>query len=192
MNTEKSKEIVSDVEGDVDETGPNNMNNDLEAEVNSEIPDVGNLAVTMNYLSIGATEDDAESTEDMEDELNNNVDGAAALPDDMMGGSQETSQMTTRITRAIESEDWGHNWMFTMRMPDREMVPVSITPATTVGTVTERIMEEFGPNVVYFGFQYTANGVVIPANPAMTIGELAEMKITMAFELNTGYEDTDD
>ena len=142
----------------------------------------------------------------MEDELDvDDIAGAAALPVNvMMLENQEISQWTTRITRAVEMsdieadasdnpEDWGQKWMFRMKMIDQNMAPISLTPNTTVETINRRLSDEFGPGVVYFGFRYTENGAVIPANPAMTVGELVKMtQITMSYELNERYEDVDD
>ena len=207
MDTEKTNEFVSDVTGDVAEISPDDMNNNLgNDDADNTNHDMENLAATMDNLEVGDQDDDTENTEDMEDELDvNDIAGAAALPVNvMMLENQEISQWTTRITRAVEMsdieadasanpEDWGQKWMFRMKMIDQNMAPISLTPNTTVETINRRLSDEFGPGVVYFGFRYTENGAVIPANPAMTVGELVKMtQITMSYELNERYEDVDD
>ena len=207
MDTEKINEFVGDVTGDVAEISPDDMNNNPgNDEADNTNHDMENLAATMDNLEVGDQNDDTRNTEDMEDELDvNDMAGAAALPVNvMMLENQEISQWTTRITRAVEMsdieadasdnpEDWGQKWMFRMKMIDQNMAPISLPPNTTVETINRRLSDEFGPGVVYFGFRYTENGAVIPANPAMTVGELVKMtQITMSYELNERYEDVDD
>ena len=205
MNTERGNEFVNDVVGDVAETGLDN-NNNPDVDANNEAPEVGNLAVAMNYLDIEGIEFTRDD-EDVKGDLDNDaLAGAAALPiDEAMEEDPEISQWTARITEAVEltdaetedsnnpEVDWGQKWMFEMRMVDRNMAPISLTPATTVGTINQRLTEELGPSVVYFGFQYQGSGPVIPADPTMTVGELATMdQITLGFEFHDHYEENDD
>lgn len=203
MNTEKSNEFVNDIKGDVAETGLDVVNNNPGVDASNEAPDVGNLAVTMSYLDIDNGTEFIDDAEDVGDELDSyDLTGAAALP---MEEDPEISQWTARITEAVEltdaeiedsdnpEEDWGQKWMFEMKMVNRKMAPVSMTPATTVGTINERLTEGLGEAIVYFGFQYDDDGPVIPADPTMTVGELAKMeKITLGFEFHDRYERIDD
>ena len=204
MNTERN-EFVNDVTGDIAEVSLDDVNNSPGVD-NANTSDVGNLAIHMNYLGIDDPDEDEENAEDMEDELGSeNITGAAALPvDDAVMEDPEIFQRTERVTRAVEMsdieasasnnpEDWGQKWLYEMKMVDKNIAPISMTPTTKVSTINQRLSEEFGPGVMYFGFQYTENGSVIPANPSMSVGELAKMsRINMAFEFNERYEEEDD
>ena len=202
MNTERN-EFVNDVTGDIAEVSLDDVNNNPGVD-NANTSDVGNLAIHMDYLGIDDPDEDEKNAEDMEDELGSeNITGAAALPNVIME-DPEISQRTARVTRAVEMsdieasasnnpEDWGQKWLYEMKMVDKNTAPISMTPTTKVSTINQRLSEEFGPGVMYFGFQYTENGSVIPANPSMSVGELAKMsRINMAFELNERYEEEDD
>ena len=204
MNTERN-EFVNDVTGDIAEVSLDDVNNNPGVD-NANTSDVGNLAIHMNYLGIDDPDEDEENAEDMEDELGSeNITGAAALPvDDAIMEDPEIFQRTERVTRAVEMsdieasasnnpEDWGQKWLYEMKMVDKNTAPISMTPTTKVSTINQRLSEEFGPGVIYFGFQYTENGSVIPANPLMSVGELAKMsQINMAFEFNERYKEEDD
>ena len=202
MNTERN-EFVNDVTGDIAEVSLDDVNNSPGVD-NANTSDVGNLAIHMDYLGIDDPDEDEKNAEDMEDELGSeNITGAAALPNVTME-DPEISQRTARVTRAVEMsdieasasnnpEDWGQKWLYEMKMVDKNTAPISMTPTTKVSTINQRLSEEFGPGVMYFGFQYTENGSVIPANPSMSVGELAKMsRINMAFEFNERYEEEDD
>ena len=202
MNTERN-EFVNDVTGDIAEVSLDDVNNNPGVD-NANTSDVGNLAIHMDYLGIDDPDEDEKNAEDMEDELGSeNITGAAALPNVIME-DPEISQRTARVTRAVEMsdieasasnnpEDWGQKWLYEMKMVDKNTAPISLTPATKVSTINGRLAEEFGPGVIYFGFQYTENGSVIPASPLMSVGELAKMsQINMAFEFNERYEEEDD
>ena len=202
MNTERN-EFVNDVTGDIAEVSLDDVNNNPGVD-NANTSDVGNLAIHMDYLGIDDPDEDEKNAEDMEDELGSeNITGAAALPNVIME-DPEISQRTARVTRAVEMsdieasasnnpEDWGQKWLYEMKMVDKNTAPISMTPTTKVSTINQRLSEEFGPGVMYFGFQYTENGSVIPANPSMSVGELAKMsRINMAFEFNERYEEEDD
>ena len=202
MNTERN-EFVNDVTGDIAEVSLDDVNNNPGVD-NANTSDVGNLAIHMDYLGIDDPDEDEKNAEDMEDELGSeNITGAAALPNVIME-DPEISQRTARVTRAVEMsdieasasnnpEDWGQKWLYEMKMVDKNTAPISMTPATKVSTINQRLSEEFGPGVIYFGFQYTENGSVIPASPLMSVGELAKMsQINMAFEFNERYEEEDD
>ena len=202
MNTERN-EFVNDVTGDIAEVSLDDVNNNPGVD-NANTSDVGNLAIHMDYLGIDDPDEDEKNAEDMEDELGSeNITGAAALPNVIME-DPEISQRTARVTRAVEMsdieasasnnpEDWGQKWLYEMKMVDKNTAPISMTPATKVSTINQRLSEEFGPGVIYFGFQYAENGSVIPANPLMSVGELAKMsQINMAFEFNERYEEEDD
>ena len=202
MNTERN-EFVNDVTGDIAEVSLDDVNNNPGVD-NANTSDVGNLAIHMDYLGIDDPDEDEKNAEDMEDELGSeNITGAAALPNVIME-DPEISQRTARVTRAVEMsdieasasnnpEDWGQKWLYEMKMVDKNTAPISMTPTTKVSTINQRLSEEFGPGVIYFGFQYTENGSVIPANPSMSVGELAKMsRINMAFEFNERYEEEDD
>ena len=202
MNTERN-EFVNDVTGDIAEVSLDDVNNNPGVD-NANTSDVGNLAIHMDYLGIDDPDEDEKNAEDMEDELGSeNITGAAALPNVIME-DPEISQRTARVTRAVEMsdieasasnnpEDWGQKWMYEVKMVDKNTAPISMTPTTKVSTINQRLSEEFGPGVIYFGFQYTENGSVIPASPLMSVGELAKMsQINMAFEYNERYEEEDD
>ena len=204
MNTERN-EFVNDVTGDIAEVSLDDVNNNPGVD-NANTSDVGNLAIHMDYLGIDDPDEDEKNAEDMEDELGSeNITGAAALPvNDAVMEDPEIFQRTERVTRAVEMsdieasasnnpEDWGQKWLYEMKMVDKNTAPISMTPTTKVSTINQRLSEEFGPGVMYFGFQYTENGSVIPANPSMSVGELAKMsRINMAFEFNERYEEEDD
>ena len=204
MNTERN-EFVNDVTGNAAEASLDDVNNNPGMDdANNDTSDEKELAIHMNYLGISDPEENTKNTEDMEDELgSDNIAGAAAIDDTIME-DPEVFQRTERVTRAVEMsdieasasnnpEDWGQKWLYEMKMVDKNTAPISMTPTTKVSTINQRLSEEFGPGVMYFGFQYTENGSVIPANPSMSVGELAKMsRINMAFEFNERYEEEDD